>query len=806
MTYEHILLKRFELLKPHDVAQNCLLLAKTALDGLEEKSIETAELVQSVSVVVARLEDSGQIPAGSHAIWAQSLKGQATMNYIVEYSNQWSRKTAKENRLIYDHWHIDPYDILALGRYPRPLSLQTLRYLATLSGKVSLEEGRRRLEDAIVKRLKEIVITSDRKSREGVWPGDVESVLKALDSKQSSRRGASDDEGADGEDDVQSGATDYTLEAGLKRRRCSDSDALSGQYSKKEHLAERAASPAITFSDSPQPEVADSAFPLPCPISTSQEATESLPSLTKLKNTAKTSQKRWQPSRAKAKKKRQVETQVEAQVEAPEQDDQQWPVSALSPPLLSMPTFLLSPELGSHAAPEVDFEDSCNWTQSALAQHSSGRRTTELNSVLQTPTRKLFPMSSSIAYSSRGLGGSSSQDSLNCFDGQDEGKDASPIEVPEGPISPALQCPTARSRWRLDGESMLTDDLITLMLSLVCFSCVVVDSLALTSQSTATVSIRRQELARESPMIVLPYHHKEAAHWTLGIYKRRLRMLEYYDSCRAEELPCEAVQLMTGRILTSLLGQEYSASLMTVKNMSSAQQTPGSMDCGLYIVENARAACAGHPPPSLIDGQSLRQHWARVIHDADTLVVDMVAPAESTLMEPDNPDDPVSATTAFVIGHVQEMEKKLLAAQDSYSTAHEAQISRHHDMINAYSKLQEQQHWNSLIMPINAELERLGDDPPPYLKGEAQKFSEAQKELERCESDFQASQGEWRALLDDQNKQRVNLKEAAAIYGRWRQWRDSLPTDKDALTGPLDGRMREFEVNVELPEDQGGAA
>ena len=138
--------------------------------------------------------------------------------------------------------------------------------------------------------------------------------------------------------------------------------------------------------------------------------------------------------------------------------------------------------------------------------------------------------------------------------------------VQDSILPPAVESSNSCSRHRLIGQ-MLSDDLVMKLIGLVLYSCLAVDSLNSTGQSSKTFSEKRRQAAREAPLIFFPYHDDPGSHWVLGVYHQGIGKLEYYDSTSSNAQPSQSFVSQVSCCLTALLGTYVSASSILIENM-----------------------------------------------------------------------------------------------------------------------------------------------------------------------------------------------------------------------------------------------
>ncbi|KAL9593795.1 MAG: hypothetical protein Q9219_007382 [cf. Caloplaca sp. 3 TL-2023] len=361
----------------------------------------------------------------------------------------------------------------------------------------------------------------------------------------------------------------------------------------------------------------------------------------------------------------------------------------------------------------------------------------------------------------------------NGFDGPDDSTSKSIMVVQDNILSPAVGSSNSFSRHRLNGQ-MLSDDVVMKLISLVSYSCLVVDSLDSTSQSSKTFSEKRRQVATEAPFILFPFHDDASSHWVLGIYHQIIGKFEYYDSMSSTAQPSESFVSQISRCLTALLGTYVSTSSMLIENMASAQQA-NSIDCGLFVVENACAVLEGRQPPTTVDGLARRQYWLETLHDMDALDTDLIAPVHCITSEPAS-EDPAAVTMAFVNEHINGQVTMLVAAQASFSLTHETIMSSHGQLMKAYTEVRQHQYWASILKPLVAAVERNAARLPLYLQDSIPSFVEARQKLAESESALQEHRRGWQALLVDLERDKANLRKVAASYRSWIQYRNNLLT------------------------------
>ena len=214
--------------------------------------------------------------------------------------------------------------------------------------------------------------------------------------------------------------------------------------------------------------------------------------------------------------------------------------------------------------------------------------------------------------------------------------------------------------------------------------------------------------------------------------------------------------------------------------MQTCAQQENLVDCALFVVENARAICAGQSTPISINGLSCRQKWTKRLRETDTLAANRVPPVPSITVEQDaSNDDPASVMLAYFATHFNEHRRSLVEAQESLLSAEQDVMTIHASMIRSVVEAKQYRYYCTLMEPLVQELNRFkGSQLSSYLSDSAQhrlgELKEAEQSLKDAQDAFTRHEREWQKALDQWGKRKDELQRAAARCRSWDDYRLKL--------------------------------
>ena len=171
---------------------------------------------------------------------------------------------------------------------------------------------------------------------------------------------------------------------------------------------------------------------------------------------------------------------------------------------------------------------------------------------------------------------------------------------------------SAKSLDDLIGNRMLDDSVVMALLRHGMRSqCVLVDCLALVTETPPPPSEARKSAARHAARIILPFHQAAAQHWVLFVYYPRIHRLECYNSLEsATSSDCPS---SVRKMLSSLLSRQIDSNI-GCHSIPSQQQSNG-VDCGIYVIHHSHAICRGEfiVPTMAIDTHQLRRQYFHLL-------------------------------------------------------------------------------------------------------------------------------------------------------------------------------------------------
>ncbi|KAL8708007.1 MAG: hypothetical protein Q9220_007049 [cf. Caloplaca sp. 1 TL-2023] len=167
---------------------------------------------------------------------------------------------------------------------------------------------------------------------------------------------------------------------------------------------------------------------------------------------------------------------------------------------------------------------------------------------------------------------------------------------------------SAKSRDDLIGNRMLDDSVLMALLHHGMRSqCVLVDCLALVTETPRPPSEARKSAARHAARIILPFHQAAVQHWILFVYYPRIHRLECFNSLASTtSSDCPS---SVRKMLSSLLGRQIDSNIEC--HAIPSQQQSNSVDCGIYVIHHSHAICRGEfiVPTMAIDTNQLRRQY-----------------------------------------------------------------------------------------------------------------------------------------------------------------------------------------------------
>ncbi|KAL9598700.1 MAG: hypothetical protein Q9219_004313 [cf. Caloplaca sp. 3 TL-2023] len=117
------------------------------------------------------------------------------------------------------------------------------------------------------------------------------------------------------------------------------------------------------------------------------------------------------------------------------------------------------------------------------------------------------------------------------------------------------------------------------------------------------------------------YHDDEASHWSVGVFRRSLRTIHYFDSLSKLGVEAKAKEACLGTL------KWFGVSIVDItwEAKPCKQQTDG-VSCGLYLVENVRAVLTTDPIAKL-SLDELRSKYQRELSRSTTLSNSHAIPA-----------------------------------------------------------------------------------------------------------------------------------------------------------------------------------